>query len=128
MKRFSFSALCYVSAGFAGYLALVVTSNGSSASIASWLLDSLGFLYGTLLYVTGLAALYMSCRTIRRARNPGTVACALPIAFLPAFIGVIGLIHGYTSVFHLVAASGTYRKPNCRGHVDLTLHGSIHGT
>lgn len=112
MRRFSLFALCYVVAGSAGYLALVLASSRSSASIASWLVDSLGFLYGTLLYIAGLSALYMSCRIVRRVRDPAAVATALPIAFLPSFIGVVGLVHGYISIFRMVAASGTYPKPN----------------
>ena len=111
MRRYSLVTLVYVVAGFAGYFALIVAAQRHPEARVAWLAEALGFLYGTILYVTGFAALYMACDAIRNASSSSDIASAIPISLLPAFIGVVGMVHGYINVYETLSMSGTTAKP-----------------
>ncbi len=94
-----------------GYFALFIIAGRNDPFLLAWLANSLGMLYGTLLYVSGLASFYVACRCSWRFADASEVAVALPFAFLPAFVGLIGLVHGYISVFRILSMYGTPPKP-----------------
>ena len=106
MSRSSLISVVYLIAGIAGYLALLYLRSQSDAPAIVWMADALGVIYGTLLYASGLAALYVACRFSWRCTTPAEVAAAIPFVLLPAYIGLIGLIHGYVSVYWFYASSG----------------------
>lgn len=110
MPRFLLLAIFYFVAGCAGYFALFAIARQNNHSLVSWLTNSLGIFYGTLLYVSGLSVIIVACRTCWRAATPSAVAVAIPFTFVPAFIGLIGLIHGYINVYRILSLSGTYPK------------------
>jgi hypothetical protein len=111
LKRFSLLSICYTVAGIAGYFALIVASHQTPGSFVDWIVRSLGFLYGTVLYVAGLLAFYVACRTIRTASSAADIAVAIPISLLPTVVGVIGVVHGYISVFYVFSISGMIPEP-----------------
>ena len=112
MPRFSLIFICYVVTGFAGYFALFAVASRNDSSFISWLANSLGLLYGTLLYTSGLSAFYVACRSVLRSTRPTEVAAVIPFTFLPAFIGAIGLVHGYIDVYRVLSYSGTSPNPS----------------
>ena len=111
MPRFSLLSIFYFVTACAGYFALITIAGRNDSSLVTWLANSLGVLYGTLLYVSGLAAFYVACRCSWRSANPSDVAVALPFAFLPTFVGLIGLVHGYISVFRIFSMYGKPPEP-----------------
>lgn len=112
MPRFSLMLICYVVTGFAGYFALFAVAIRNDSSFISWLANSLGFLYGTLLYTSGLSVFYVVCRSVLRSTRPTEVAAVIPFTFLPAFIGAIGLVHGYINVYQVLSLSGRLPHPS----------------
>lgn len=112
MPRFSLISICYCVAGFAGYFAIFAIASRNDSSFVSWLANSLGLLYGTVLYVSGLAAFYVACRSSWQSTTPAGVAVAIPFTFIPALIGLIGLVQGYINVYHIFSLSGSYPKPS----------------
>ena len=105
MPRFSLISICFGIAGFAGYFAIVAITIRSDSSVIAWLARSLGALYGTLIYFSGLSALYIACRTVRHATRPSELAVVIPLAMLPAFMGLVGLVHGYVGVYRILSVS-----------------------
>ncbi|TWU59524.1 hypothetical protein V7x_56020 [Crateriforma conspicua] len=121
MPRFSLILIGYCVTGFAAFFALVTMASRNDASFVSWLVNSLGLLYGTLLYVSGLAAFYISVRYSWRASTASQLAALIPFSLLPGFIGIVGLLHGYVSVFQILALSGTFPKPSDLHHAHATV-------
>jgi hypothetical protein len=112
MPRFSLIFICYVVTGFAGYFALFAAAIRNDPSFISWLANSLGLLYGTLLYTSGLSAFYVACRSVQRSTRPTEVAAAIPFMFLPALIGAIGVVHGYIGLYRVLSYSGASPNPS----------------
>ncbi len=111
LPRFSLLSLLYLMAAVAGYLAFVPSGGQRGNSLVGWISHSYGSLYGNLLYVSGTVVFYVACRFAWRFQEPARLAIAIPITFVPAFIGLIGLVHGYISVFRLMAVSASYATP-----------------
>lgn len=111
MKRFSLLAIFYTVFGAAGYFAMIVASNTMPGSFVEWIVQSLGFLYGTILYFTGLVAFFVALGTVRKSISAAETVTAIPITLLPALVGVIGAVHGYISVFRALALSRTNLDP-----------------
>ena len=111
MPRFSLLVACCFVAACAGYFALIAVAGQDEDLLASWLAKTLGLLYETVLYASGLSAIFVACRTSWRAASPSAVAVAIPITILPAFIGLIGLIHGYINFYRILAWSSTNPNP-----------------
>ena len=111
LPRFSLLSLLYLIAAVAGYFAFLPSGGRSGNSLVGWISHSYGSLYGNLLYVSGAVAFYVACRFAWRFQEPARLAIAIPITFVPAFIGLIGMVHGYLSVFRLMAVSASYATP-----------------
>ncbi len=94
--------MCYTIAAIAVFLALILALNQMSLGL-QWLFYSVGAFYGTILFVTGTWALYISCRSARNASSVAEVAVALPLAFLPVFIGLVGSLQGFVNVAYIVS-------------------------
>jgi len=106
MKRSKAPTVIFWTIGFAVFFASFVLASSSTETVANWYWDSLGALYGTLLYFSGLAGLYVACRTFWNSSGSAEVAITFAIALLPAFIGLIGSVHGYISVHHSISDLG----------------------
>jgi len=108
--------------GFAGYFALLAMAARNDDSLLSWLANSLGLLYGTLLFITGLASICIACRSTRRSVERQSVASAIPFVFLPAYIGIIGCVHGYIHIYHILLMTGTTIK---QSHMFFAYHTAL---
>ncbi|MEL6109355.1 MAG: hypothetical protein AAFU85_25390 [Planctomycetota bacterium] len=112
MPRLSLFFICYVVACVAVLFSLILSANGAEPGVARWLLNSLGLMYGGLLYVSGTAAIYVSIRVASRSKSLADLASALPFAFVPTLIGLIGLLHGFISFSSLLRGQPTPPKPS----------------
>ncbi|MCS7469963.1 hypothetical protein NZK35_25205 [Stieleria sp. ICT_E10.1] len=110
MNRISLFTLCFAVAAFAAFFAIVVMGARQPDSIAGWLVESLGWFYGVTIYGTGSFALLVAIAQLRRSCSPASTACLIPLAFIPAFVGVIGLLHNYIYMNRLIASSPSYPK------------------
>ncbi len=63
-----------------------------------------GLVVRTLLYVSGLFALYVACKPIAGGVINRHFATTLRVAAVPASIGGLGVIHGYISVAFAILA------------------------
>jgi len=106
MKRSKAPIVIFWTIGLAVFFASFVLASRSTETVANWYWDSLGVLYGTLLYFSGLAGLYVACRNSWNSSGFADLAITIPIALLPAFIGLIGSVHGYISVNHSISDLG----------------------
>ncbi len=108
MKRTNAAAVIYLAVGFAVFIASFVVASSSSRNITivSWYWDSLGSLYGTLIYFSGLMGLYVACRNLWNSNGSTEIVTAIPVAVLPAVFGLIGSVHGYISVHHSISELG----------------------
>lgn len=75
------------------YLATILPSSFVADTV-----DSLGALYGTLLFATGIFAIFASFAQDRSAASDDAVLGARWIVFVPVIVGFIGVFHGYLSM------------------------------
>lgn len=112
VPRFSLGTFLYLVIGIAVYASMLSAAFFGQASWFAWIFNALGLIYGTLLYATSCASLYITFRITWLARKPSEVAVAIPFVFLPTFIGVVGLLHGYMRVYRVLAISASIPKPS----------------
>ncbi|MDM4019413.1 hypothetical protein [Roseiconus lacunae] len=110
MNRISLFTLCLAVAAFSAFFAIVVMGIRQPGSIAGWLIESLGWFYGVTIHGTGSVALLVALAQLRRSYSPASTACLIPITFIPAFVGVIGLLHNYIYMNRVIASSPSYPK------------------
>ncbi|GAA4470344.1 hypothetical protein [Novipirellula rosea] len=84
--------------GFASFLLLQMLASRLPSSFIGDTVDSLGMLYGTMLFGTGLFAIVSAF--MKDLWNSPDTRILRPrwIVFLPALIGAIGVLHGYLSM------------------------------
>lgn len=96
--RTSLPSIALAAVGCLAFLVLQYLTNGQPTSPISSIVNALGPLYGTLLFATGILAMYSSLRTVSSQANALEQRKSFRIAFIPTVIGLVGVVHGYLSV------------------------------
>ncbi|MBB3207272.1 hypothetical protein FHS27_003093 [Rhodopirellula rubra] len=93
--------------GLASFLLLQVLANRMPSSFIADTVDSLGMLYGAMIFGTGLYAILVAFMKDLWNSPDSRMLSTRWIVFLPSLIGLIGVVHGYlrscseiTSGFH----------------------------
>ena len=112
MQRFSLFTLLYGVAAFAVFFGVSFTGTKYPDSLSGWIVESVGGLYGTLIYATGLVALLLAVTRVGTSDTPGPIAAAIPVVWLPSLIGLVTLLHGYIVMYRIIASMPSYPKPS----------------
>ena len=96
--RLSRLLILSVFGGLASCLLLQMLASRLPASFIADTVDSLGMLYGTMLFGTGLFAILAAFMKDLWYSPDDRILRARWIVFLPVLIGVIGVLHGYLSM------------------------------
>ena len=110
LSRFSLFTLVFVVAAFACYFAVIAWGTRNPLSIAGWLIESLGAIYGTAIYATGFSTLFVAIRSALRSTETHAVAIVMPFTLVPTMIGTIAMLHGYIFMNRVIASSPSYPK------------------
>ena len=102
MPRFSIVGIAYVVAVVAGLFAFLSFATRFENSFAGWLLQSLGLIYVVAFTASGALAVFVAFRSCKRSRTPSEVAVGIPVTVVPIMVGVIGLLHGYVSLYRVI--------------------------
>ena len=95
---FSRLSLLAIVGGLACFAMFRVAANQLPSSFFADTVDSLGMLYGTLLFSSGLFAVLAALTKDLWHGRDGQIIPARWIVFLPALIGMVGVVHGYLSL------------------------------
>ncbi len=101
MKKSNMLLLAAVG-GSVAFFVFQVLANQLPSSFIAQSFNSLGMLYGTLLFTTGLFAVLTALKKSSSSSSQGESKLAWAIG-LPMLIGAIGVIHGYFSLMPLPA-------------------------
>lgn len=86
--------------GCVAFFVLQMLANQLPSSFIAESFNSLGVLYGTLLFTTGLFAVLSALKKYPSSSSQGESKLAWAIG-LPMLIGAVGVIHGYFSLMPL---------------------------
>jgi hypothetical protein len=72
-------------------------------SVLSWMLNSLGFFYGTVLPLTGFVIFVGACLVVGLNKRPSVIAAYLVFLPLPFLIGLFATFDGFIASFMIMS-------------------------
>jgi hypothetical protein len=94
--------------------ALAITMQVPPNSYLGWMVQAVGPFYLVVLSTLGLLLFAGGLIVVAGSRRPGVIAACLAFVPLPLLISLVGMLHGMTSAFSVIAVSGVTPQP---GHV-----------